>query len=156
MLMRALTYATVFVGLVLIFLPAQLLSWSGVTRPEFVRTPQLIGMSLGIAGAALALWCVLAFAVVGKGTPAPFDPPRKLVIRGPYRFARNPMYIGAGFALLGAAIYFESAALVVFVGIFFLATHLFVVFYEERTLHQMFGEEYDNYRREVRRWWPRL
>ncbi len=155
-LMRAVTYAALFVGLVLVFLPARVLSWSGVTRPAAIAAPQVVGMVVGAVGAALALWCVLTFAFVGKGTPAPFDPPRQLVVRGPYRCVRNPMYVGAGLALIGAVLYYESAALLGFAGIFFLATHLFVVWYEEGTLRRMFGEEYDTYCRRVRRWWPRL
>ena len=155
-LMRAVTYAALFVGFVLVFLPTQVLSWAGVTRPTAIAAPQLVGMVVGAVGAALALWCVLTFAIVGRGTPAPFDPPRQLVVRGPYRFARNPMYIGAGLALIGAALYYESAALVGFAGMFFLVTHLFVVWYEEGTLRRMFGEEYDAYCRRVRRWWPRV
>ena len=60
-------------------------------------------------GTAMALWCVFAFVFIGKGTPAPFDPPRKLVVRGPYRFVRNPMYIGAGMTLAGAALHYQVA-----------------------------------------------
>ena len=55
----------------------------------------------GLIGTATALWCVFTFVFIGKGTPAPFDPPRKLVIRGPYRFVRNPMYIDGGMILAG-------------------------------------------------------
>ncbi|UCG76091.1 MAG: isoprenylcysteine carboxyl methyltransferase, partial [Gemmatimonadota bacterium] len=93
-LLRALTYASLFVALVLVLLPARLLEWTGVTRPP-VGAVQLIGAAAAIAGGLLALWCVLTFAVVGRGTPAPFDPPRRLVVQGPYSVVRNPMYIGA-------------------------------------------------------------
>src|SRR5574342_71756 len=133
-LMRALAYATLFVAFVLVFLPAQVLSWSGVTRPPEIGAPQMVGGFAVVVGAALALWCVLAFALVGRGTPAPFDPPRRLVVEGPYRFVRNPMYVGAGVALGGAALFFESVALALFTGGFFLITHLFVLGYEEPTL----------------------
>jgi len=98
-LVRAVTYATLFIGFVLVYLPGRFLSWSGITRPEFVGAPQVGGILIGAIGAVLALWCLLTFAFIGKGTPAPFDPPRRLVIRGPYRFVRNPMYIGAATAL---------------------------------------------------------
>ncbi len=105
---RALTYSTLFIGLVLVYVPARLLSWSGLVRPVAMEVQQVVGMVIGAAGSALALWCIFTFASVGKGTPAPFDPPRRLVIRGPYRFVRNPMYIGAGLALAGAALFDES------------------------------------------------
>jgi protein-S-isoprenylcysteine O-methyltransferase Ste14 len=155
-LIRALTYATVFVAFVLVFLPARVLAWSGISRPLGTGVPQVAGVVVLAAGAAVALWCVLAFALVGRGTPAPFDPPRRLVVEGPYRFVRNPMYVGAGVALAGAALFFESVALALFTGGFFLITHLFVLGYEEPTLRRTFGEAYDAYCRRVRRWRPRL
>lgn len=155
-LVRAVTYAALFIGLVLVFLPAQVLSRSGIARPAGVGVPQIAGLAVAAAGAVLAIWCVITFALVGKGTPAPFDPPRRLVVQGPYRFVRNPMYMGAGLALAGAALFYRSAALLGFTALFLVATHLFVVCYEEPTLRRMFGEEYEAYRRRVRRWRPRL
>lgn len=155
-LIRTLTYATLFVALVLVLVPAQVLSWSGIVRPSGLGLAQLAGMLVGVAGAVLALWCVLTFALVGKGTPAPFDPPRRLVVRGPYGFVRNPMYIGAGLALAGAALFYGSAPLFSYTVLFSLITHLFVRWYEEPILRRTFGEEYEVYCRQVRRWQPRL
>lgn len=151
---RTITYATLFVGFLLIYLPARLLSWSGLARPAAMEAPQIIGMMIGCAGAVVALWCIVTFVRVGRGTPAPFDPPRRLVIQGPYRFVRNPMYIGGGLALGGAALFYLSAALLLYSGLFLLASHLFVVFYEERALRRNFGPEYEAYCHRVRRWWP--
>src|SRR5262249_8224869 len=110
-LARAVTYASLFIGLLLVFLPARLLSSSGVVRPAVLGPPQLRGMLVAAIGGAVALWCVFAFALIGKGTPAPFDPPRRLVVLGPYRFVRNPMYLGAAVALAGAALFYESPIL---------------------------------------------
>jgi protein-S-isoprenylcysteine O-methyltransferase Ste14 len=155
-LARALTYATLFVGLVLVFLPSRVLSWSGVARPAVIGPTHIAAMAVAAAGAALALSCILTFALVGKGTPAPFDPPRRLVVRGPYRFVRNPMYIGAGIAVAGASLFYRSLPLLAYVGLFFLATHIFVVLYEEPTLRRSFGEDYHAYCRRVGRWWPRF
>jgi protein-S-isoprenylcysteine O-methyltransferase Ste14 len=116
----------------------------------------LAGILVAAAGGALALWCIGTFAVVGKGTPAPFDPPRRLVIRGPYRYVRNPMYLGAALALLGAAFFYRSLPLLGYAGVFLLVTHVFVVAYEEPTLGRLFGAEYRAYRTRVRRWLPRI
>jgi protein-S-isoprenylcysteine O-methyltransferase Ste14 len=153
-LVRAVTYATLFISLVLVCVPGRLLAGSGIVRPAVIGVLQIVGMIIGTIGAAVALWCVFTFAFIGKGTPAPFDPPRRLVIRGPYRFVRNPMYIGAGLALLGAALFYQSWPLLIYAGVFFLATHLFVLLYEEPTLRQTFGEEYEGYCRRIRRWVP--
>jgi protein-S-isoprenylcysteine O-methyltransferase Ste14 len=151
---RATTYSSLFIGLLLIYLPTRVLSWSGIVRPAASGAPQALGMIFGSAGALIALWCIFTFAWIGRGTPAPFDPPRRLVLRGPYRFVRNPMYIGAGLALAGAALFCQSLPLLVYGSVFLLACHLFVLSYEEPTLKRTFGAEYDAYCHRVRRWWP--
>src|SRR5271165_1838719 len=108
---RAITYATLFVGFLLIYLPARVLAAAGIVRPPTIAAPQIAGVVVGSVGTAVALWCIFTFATIGKGTPAPFDPPRRLVIRGPYHYVRNPMYIGAGLALAGAALFYRSLPL---------------------------------------------
>jgi protein-S-isoprenylcysteine O-methyltransferase Ste14 len=154
-LVRAVTYAALFIGFVLVYLPGRFLSWSGIVAPATTGAPQVAGMIMVTIGTAIALWCVFTFVFIGKGTPAPFDPPRKLVIRGPYRFVRNPMYIGAGMTLAGAALYYESLSILIYTCLFFLITHLFVVLYEEPTLRRTFGSNYEAYFRRVSRWLPR-
>jgi protein-S-isoprenylcysteine O-methyltransferase Ste14 len=96
------------------------------------------------------------FGVVGRGTPAPFDPPKRLVVRGPHRWVRNPMYVGAIMANLGWALWFESLPVAIYAVAWWLVAHLFVVFYEEPTLQRLFGAEYDAYRAAVPRWLPRV
>ena len=155
-LVRTITYAILFVGLILVFVPARLLSWSGIAQPEIMGLWQAGGMAVSALGAALVLWCLLAFVREGKGTPAPFDPPRRLVVLGPYRFVRNPMYEGAGLALIGAALFYESYSLLAYSGLFFIVTHLFVVFNEEPRLTISFGQDYIAYCKTVGRWLPRL
>ena len=153
---RAVTYSTWFIGFVLVFLPARVLSSSGVVAPPAIGPWQSVGMLVAAIGAALAIWCIVTFALVGKGTPAPFDPPRRLVLQGPYRFVRNPMYIGAGLAMAGAAIFYQSVALFAYIAMFFLVTHVFVAAYEEPTLRRTFGKDYKAYCDTVGRWWPRF
>ena len=138
------------------FLPRRILQASGIVPPTRVGLWEIAGILVGVAGGALALWCVLTFATVGKGTPAPFDPPRHLVVAGPYQYVRNPMYIGAGLALAGAAIFYGSLPLLGYLGLFLLATHAFVVWYEEPTLTRLFGQQYRAYQTRVRRWLPRF
>ena len=154
-LIRAITYAALFIGFILVYLPSRFARWSGIVEPATTGAPQVGGMILVAIGTMIALWCVFTFVFIGKGTPAPFDPPRKLVIRGPYRFVRNPMYIGAGMTLAGAALFYESLSILFYTGLFFLITHLFVVFYEEPTLRRTFGVDYEAYRRRVGRWVPK-
>jgi protein-S-isoprenylcysteine O-methyltransferase Ste14 len=154
-LVRAITYAALFIALVLVFLPMRLISWSGVSRPERTTALQAGGIVVCAIGAGVVLWCILSFAMLGKGTPAPFDPPRRLVVRGPYKFVRNPMYIGAGLALAGAALFYESGALAGYAALFLLLTHVFVVWYEEPALRRTFGAAYESYCKRTRRWWPR-
>lgn len=154
MFIRAFIYATLFVGIILLYVPANILSSVGIVRPSSTEISHIVGMIFGLAGALIALWCVITFVVIGKGTPAPFDPPRQLVTQGPYRFVRNPMYIGAGIVLGGAALYYESLNLLLYAMIFFIVAHLFVIWYEEPTLERAFGQEYEIYCRKVKRWWP--
>jgi len=152
---RAAAYATLFIGLLLVFLPGRILSSTGVVQPSAIGAPQLTGMLLGASGAALALTCILTFVFVGRGTPAPFDPPRRLVVRGPYRLVRNPMYLGAGLALAGAAAFYQSLPLLGYAGLFLLISHLFVVLYEEPALRRTFEGDYESYCKRVGRWWPK-
>jgi protein-S-isoprenylcysteine O-methyltransferase Ste14 len=125
----------------------------GFALPEWTRS---LGIALLAAGGALALASITAFVIRGEGTPAPFDPPRKFVATGPYRFLRNPMYIGGFFVLLGFGLYERSPAILFFALPWLLFAHLFVLLYEEPHLRATFGASYDAYCRSVRRWLPRL
>ncbi|HEY3112342.1 MAG TPA: isoprenylcysteine carboxylmethyltransferase family protein [Gemmatimonadaceae bacterium] len=155
-LVRAVTYASLFIGFLLVFLPARVLTWSGIVRPTNIGAAQIVGAVIGASGALVALWCIGTFIVIGRGTPALFDPPRRLVIVGPYRFVRNPMYIGAALAVAGAALFYESWALLWYCAAFALITHLLVVVYEEPALRAAFGDAYVQYCQSVHRWWPKL
>lgn len=154
-LARAITYASLFIGFVLVYVPRQILSRSPPLE-EGQRVPRIAGMMLASAGAVLVLWCILTFVFVGRGTPLPVDAPRRLVVRGPYAWVRNPMYLGAFLLLSGAALRFSSLPLFLYAAGFLLAVHAFVVLSEEPILRKRFGAEYDAYRQEVRRWLPRV
>jgi protein-S-isoprenylcysteine O-methyltransferase Ste14 len=154
-LARAVTYSALFVGLLLLYLPDRILSSTGINQPAAIGFWQGAGMLLGACGTVLALACILTFVFIGRGTPAPFDPPRRLVVLGPYRFVRNPMYLGAGLALAGAALFYQSIRLLAYAGVFLVITHIFVVSYEEPTLRRIFDGDYETYCERVGRWWPK-
>jgi protein-S-isoprenylcysteine O-methyltransferase Ste14 len=96
------------------------------------------------------------FAKIGRGTPAPIDAPKKLVVTGLHRYMRNPMYLGVLLVLLGELILFPSRPFAIYILFFFALVNAFVLLYEEPTLKRMFGEEYERYKRAVPRWIPTL
>ena len=153
-LIRAITYASLFIGFLLVFLPARVLSSSGIVGPGSIGPAQIAGLIVGALGGVIALWCIATFIVIGRGTPAPFDPPRNLVVVGPYRWVRNPMYIGAALALAGAALFYQSWALLGYCVVFLAVMSLFVLFDEEPALRTTFGDAYARYCQRVGRWLP--
>jgi protein-S-isoprenylcysteine O-methyltransferase Ste14 len=116
----------------------------------------LTGLSVAILGFAIYLWCAVDFIRKGHGTPAPYDPPRILVINGLYRFVRNPMYLGVVSIILGEAIFFRTNALLLYAALVLLAFHLRVLRYEEPTLRRLFGDAYVKYYAVVPRWLPKV
>jgi protein-S-isoprenylcysteine O-methyltransferase Ste14 len=156
LLARTVVYATAFIGFLFVYVPARLISRTGIASPAVIGPAQIAGIIVTTVGAALCLWCLANFIQAGRGTPAPFDAPRRLVVTGPYRFVRNPMYMGGGVVLTGVALFYHSRAVLIYAIAFMLVAHTFVVFYEERVLRRSFGEEYEAYLRSVRRWLPKI
>ncbi|HET9473105.1 MAG TPA: isoprenylcysteine carboxylmethyltransferase family protein [Steroidobacteraceae bacterium] len=111
-----------------------------------------VGLLLACAGGLVAAACIATFVTIGHGTPAPFDPPRQFVARGPYRYVRNPMYLGAAAVLLGAGLFVSSPSIVLLALAFLLLMHLIVVLHEEPALAVRFGDNYLHYKATVRRW----
>jgi len=109
-------------------------------------------------GFAVALRCVWDFGWTGRGTPVPIAPPQRLVVVGFYRYVRNPMYVGFAAGWIGLWVVFGHAdpALIAAVAAVALGIHLFVLFYEEPALRGKFGDDYEQYCKNVRRWWPRV
>ena len=112
-------------------------------------------LALFAAGGAIYAWCVWDFASFGRGTPAPIDAPKKLVVRGLYRYSRNPMYLGVLTVILGWAVLYRSPTLVLYALVVGSGFQLFIVLYEERHLLREFGSEYEAYCAGVSRWLPR-
>lgn len=113
------------------------------------------GIALMALGGIVVVACGATFVIAGRGTPAPFDPPRAFVPVGPYRFVRNPMYLGAAAVLAGYGLIERSAAVLVLALTGLVLAHLFVFFGEEPGLEERFGESYRSYKASVRRWLPR-
>ena len=114
-----------------------------------------LGWPVLFAGGSILLWCVRDFFVIGKGTLAPWDPPKKLVISGLYRFMRNPMYMGVLGFVAGWSLIAGSPITGAYTGVLAIGFHLRVILYEEPTLARQFGDEWNNYRATVNRWLPR-
>jgi protein-S-isoprenylcysteine O-methyltransferase Ste14 len=115
-----------------------------------------LGVVLLVLGGMLVVETIARFALQGLGTPAPIAPTKTLVVTGSYRFVRNPMYEGVISLIVGQGLLFGSLATLVY-GLFgWLIVHLFVLGYEEPTLSRSYGEQYERYRANVRRWLPRL
>lgn len=150
---RATFYATAFVAffawLALSLRPMDLRL--GVALPLWVRLP---GALLAGAGTLLVLSCIVVFVRVGRGTPALFDPPREFVAVGPYRYVRNPMYLGGLGLILGSGLMLRSAAVVCLTLVLAALVHLLVVLYEEPSLEKRFEASYRAYKLAVPRWLP--
>jgi protein-S-isoprenylcysteine O-methyltransferase Ste14/pimeloyl-ACP methyl ester carboxylesterase len=134
-------------GLVAFVVPL-LIAWPRVREGSF----NALALVLLVPGIALLLWCVRDFFVAGKGTLAPWDPPRHLVASGPYRVSRNPMYVGVGVILCGWALAFGSWGLVLYALIVSAAFHFRVLLNEEPFLARTHGRRWDDYRAHVPRW----
>lgn len=154
-LIKTAIFTVVVPGTVAIYVPQTL---RDRVAADHVSSSVFSGVSLVLflCGAAIYLWCAWDFAVQGLGTPAPIDAPRVLVVKGLYRFTRNPMYVGVTAMIAGQAGYYRSASIGIYLLIVLLAFHTFVRLYEEPTLRRLFGEQYEGYCRTVPRWLPRL
>ena len=152
--LRSLFFALLIPGTMVVLIPHLIVNRAGA-RASNHTSSRLIGLLLILIGGSILLRCIWDFANKGRGTLAPVDPPRRLVVRGLYRYVRNPMYLGALIALLGQAMFFESTALVWYSALWLALVHLFVVFYEEPALRRQFGESFERYCVTVHRWIPR-
>jgi protein-S-isoprenylcysteine O-methyltransferase Ste14 len=151
LLIRNLLFTVVVPGAGAVWVP-----WWILTRGGALPTPVAwYAASLIVLGVALYFWCVWVFATVGRGTPGPWDAPRRFVAVGPYRWVRNPIYISALLVIGGEAWLFLSAPLLLYAIAVAFGVHLFVIGYEEPTLRRTFGETYVQYLRTVPRWVPR-
>lgn len=147
-------------GTVLVFVPAIILITTYKRfPPELIGPDRLLfwpGLVAAGLGFAMALWTVSLLTKFGEGTPAPWDPPQKLVVRGPYRYVRNPMITSVLFMLLAETLLLQSWPIFCWMVFFYLANAFYFPLLEERSLEKRFGKDYLEYKKHVPRWIPRL
>ena len=148
-------------GTVLVFVPAILLLIAKDSNfHQDISTPDQIrfwfALLVAAVGISFSFWTVTLFRKFGEGTPAPWDPPKKMIIRGPYRHVRNPMITSVLIILFAEAIFFQSWPIALWMLIFFVGNTIYFPFIEERGLVKRFGEDYLKYKAHVPRWIPRL
>ena len=152
--LKTLIFTVIVPGTEAILIPYLLLSSGFEIFSRGLGVVRFLGLLPIVIGALIYFRCAWDFTFSGSGTPAPIDPPKKLVVRGFYRFVRNPMYIGVSLPLFGEALLFESATLLVYAAVVLLTFHLFVMCYEEPHLRRKFGDSYKSYCDAVPRWLP--
>ena len=140
-------------GMVAGFIPLGLLQTGLQVQTGFLKYGAYPFWGVGVA---MLLWCFWDFLVKGRGTPAPIDPPKELVVSGLYKYVRNPMYVGVLVVILGHFLWFGFWWMLGYALIVFIAFTLFVMFYEEPHLKSTFGEAYLHYMRAVPRWLPKF
>jgi protein-S-isoprenylcysteine O-methyltransferase Ste14 len=150
--LKNLAFTLLVPGSVAVYIPLRLLQ----DLPAPSLGGQLASLPFFAIGLLIYSWCVWDFATFGGGTPAPIDAPKVLVVRGLYRYTRNPMYVGVLTTVLAWAIRYRSPAIVLYAFVVWLCFQSFIVFYEEPHLQRVFGDTYTQYRARVGRWLPRF
>ena len=151
--LRTILFTLLVPGTVLGLVPYALTAGTKWQRIDLGKA-HLMGFTLLLPGVAIIIWCFIDFVRRGRGTPAPYDPPRKLVVAGLYTYVRNPQYVGVILVAVGEALLFGRIVLFGYAVFLAVGYHLFVRFYEEPTLRRKFGEEYVQYCAAVSRWLP--
>ena len=151
--LRSLLFFILAPGMVAGFIPLGLLRNGSQTHTGFLS---YLAYPLWLIGFATLLWCFWDFLVKGRGTPAPIDPPKELVVTGLYNYVRNPMYVGVFLVILGHFLWLGFWNLLTYAAIVSLAFHAFVTLYEEPNLKKRFGVAYENYLKHVPRWIPKF
>lgn len=153
LLIRSLFFTILQPGVVVGLIPYLLLRFeSRAFLPDSWTLWQYAGAAVFFPGLLILLSCIVRFMTEGKGTISPLDPTKRLVIRGLYKYSRNPMYLGVMLALIGEAVFWQSLILAFYAAIVFAAFNLFIILHEEPRLRRDFGGEYEAYLQKVRRW----
>ncbi len=152
---RSIAWAVMVPGLLAGYVPWRYFGVSHV-QLDLRNSLHLVGvLSIAMGGVLLGA-CIWEFAHSGRGTLVPVDAPRELVVRGLYRYVRNPMYLSVTVILLGQFLLTRSRELLVYWAVWFVFVNLLVIGYEEPTLRRRFGAAYEDYTRRVGRWLPSI
>lgn len=151
--LRSLLFLIIAPGTMAGYIPLVLLRKGPQVETGFFA---FLAFPLWLLGGVVLLWSFWNFMVQGRGTPAPIDPPKELVVVGFYHYVRNPMYVGIFLLLIGHFLWFQYVWLLVYLALAFLIVQSFVTLYEEPTLKRKFGAAYENYLKRVPRWIPRF
>lgn len=151
--LRSLLFLIIAPGTVAGYIPLVLLRRGTQIETGFFA---FLAFPLWALGTVILLWSFWNFLVQGRGTPAPVDPPKKLVATGFYRYVRNPMYVGVLAVIIGHFLWFGYWYLLIYALVVFIAFNTFITYYEEPSLRRKFGAAYENYLKRVPRWIPRL
>jgi protein-S-isoprenylcysteine O-methyltransferase Ste14 len=150
---RSILFFILAPGMVAGYVPLALLRTGSRIQTGFFS---YLAIPLWVIGTAMLVWCFWDFLVKGKGTPAPIDPPKELVISGLYNYVRNPMYVGVLLVIIGHFLWFGNWNLLIYAILVFLGFSAFVILYEEPTLKRNFGAAYEDYLKRVPRWIPKF
>jgi protein-S-isoprenylcysteine O-methyltransferase Ste14 len=149
-------WGAAFAWLVFFYLPSQFIEMNANLGWPVWRTgpTRVLGVVMVVVGVGAMLYCTGLFAKVGRGTPIPAAPPENLVVRGPYRYSRNPIYVADVAVWFGIFLFEGHAALLLYAVIATILVELVILLWEEPVLKRRFGGQYDAYRQEVSRWLP--
>ena len=148
-------------GMVMVIVPAAILFLTRKTpwAASFARPGEIwfwLGLGFTLTGLLLIRATMTLHLSPGEGTPAPWDPPKKLIIAGPYRYVRNPMISGVFAMLMAETFLLKSTPLGIWFLVFLVGNMVYLPLYEEKALDERFGAEYGEYKANVPRWLPRL
>ncbi len=149
---KSLVFLLLAPGVVAVVIPYFIINSDVKIYQLNLPTLKLLSIPLTVYGAFLLLLSFWYFSYHGKGTPAPIDPPKALVIKGPYKYTRNPMYVGVVSILLGIFFYYQTMSLLIYAFFCAVAFHLRIILNEEIVMEKKFGPTYLEYKQNVRRW----
>lgn len=156
LLLKVILFTLLLPGTVAIYVPLWIASSRATSFGTDGFIEQAAAVLLVLLGVVIYLWCLWDFASFGRGTPAPIDAPKRLVVRGLYRYVRNPMYVGVLTVISGWALLFSDIRVLGYALGIWTCFHTFVLVFEEPKLRSQFGESYAKYCDHVPRWIPRL